>query len=224
MMNEAHNGLLRSIRTRRVGERILPAAHAAGVRHLTMEALNPDFANEANATREVPPAAHGYLAQPEMRSLIGAALGLGWTLIAYEADFSRKPPSVTPHSPEETDWREEQQARNLTEALTRLPSRARLLVWSGNHHFGKREIGGWRPMGLRFREFSGVEHFSIDQAIGVEFDGRESCFAPWVRAYTAEISQSDGAAGFLAEEAPDDWRFVHGGEDAFILSLDNRLS
>jgi hypothetical protein len=41
MMNEAHDGLRRCVRTRRVGQRVLPAAHDAGVRYLAMEALNP---------------------------------------------------------------------------------------------------------------------------------------------------------------------------------------
>jgi hypothetical protein len=44
MMNEHHNGLKRSVRTRVIGKRVLPTAHAAGVRHLAMEALTPKFA------------------------------------------------------------------------------------------------------------------------------------------------------------------------------------
>jgi hypothetical protein len=43
MMNEAHNGWLRCVRTRTLGTRALPVPHAAGVRHLAMEALfDPD--------------------------------------------------------------------------------------------------------------------------------------------------------------------------------------
>jgi hypothetical protein len=41
MMNEAHNGLERCIRTRDIGRRILPTALRLGVRHLAMEALVP---------------------------------------------------------------------------------------------------------------------------------------------------------------------------------------
>jgi hypothetical protein len=37
IVNECHNGMLRSRRTRAVGRRLLPAAHQAGVRHLAME-------------------------------------------------------------------------------------------------------------------------------------------------------------------------------------------
>lgn len=91
MMNEAHSGLRRSVRTRIVGKSILPAAHEAGVRHLAMEALRPAFAAAANENRVAPDESHGYLSQPEMRDLIAAALDLGWTLVPYEADFDSKP-------------------------------------------------------------------------------------------------------------------------------------
>ena len=41
MMNEAHAGDLRCIRTRVIGQRILPAAYKMGARYLAMEALWP---------------------------------------------------------------------------------------------------------------------------------------------------------------------------------------
>jgi len=87
MLNEAHDGLTRCVRTRRVGRQILPSAHAMGARHLAMEALQPGDAEAANTTRRPPDAADGYLAQPDMAELIQAALALGWTLWAYEADI-----------------------------------------------------------------------------------------------------------------------------------------
>jgi hypothetical protein len=70
--------------------------------------LTAAFAHQANETREVPPAASGYLAQPEMRRLIGTALGLGWELVGYEADFAKRPPEFAHLSLEETNWREDQ--------------------------------------------------------------------------------------------------------------------
>jgi hypothetical protein len=86
MMNEAHSGLKRCIRTRQVGQRILPVAHQAGVRHLAMEALFPTFTEKCNSTRYAPQKKEGYLSQPEMRSFIQIALDLGWSLISYEAN------------------------------------------------------------------------------------------------------------------------------------------
>src|SRR5512138_3435793 len=87
MMNEAHDGWRRCIRTRQIGKRILPVAHQAGVRHLAMEALYiPSMAEQWNVTRHVSKDVTGYPSQPEMREFIQAALDLGWTLISYEAD------------------------------------------------------------------------------------------------------------------------------------------
>jgi len=86
MMNEAHAGELRCIRTRLIGQRILPAAYKMGARYLAMEALWPEIVEEANRTRKLGEAPDGgYLAQPEMRSFIQAALDLGWMLVDYEA-------------------------------------------------------------------------------------------------------------------------------------------
>jgi hypothetical protein len=224
MMNEAHDGLRRCVRTRRLGQRVLPAAHDAGVRYLAMEALDPAFADEANATREVPPAAGGYLAQPEMREFIAAALGLGWWLLSYEADFSLQPPGLERRSREETNWREEQQARNLLGALTPLPAEQKLLVWCGNHHLSKRSLNDeWVPMGYRFQQLSGIEPFAIDQIMSVKFDDREPYALQWVESYATKLEASGGAAGFLSEEAPDCWPSRETA-DAFVLSVDNALT
>jgi hypothetical protein len=222
MMNEAHNGLRRSIRTRQVGRRVLIPAHDAGVRHLAMEALHPRFAAEANETRVVPPAADGYLAQPEMRDLIAAALDLGWTLIAYEVDMRSKPRDLDRHGWEETNWREDQQARKLVSALRALADPQRLLVWCGNGHLTKRVVQEWRPMGLRFRELSGLEPFAIDQIDSVRLGDYEPFATAWVEAYESELAARGGTAGFLAEDAPEGWATVDNA-DAFVISLDNAI-
>lgn len=83
MVNEGHDGLLRRTRTRGIGVRMIAPAHAAGVRHLAMEALTPDFAAAANRERRFGPG-NGYLAQPDLRALMVTALEHGWSLIAYE--------------------------------------------------------------------------------------------------------------------------------------------
>src|SRR5690349_16040877 len=138
LMNEAHSGLRRCMRTRVIGRQVLPAAHAAGVRHLAMEALYSVYAEEANRARQVPDGL-GYLAQPEMRSLIQAALDLGWTLWPYEAESwrwlaekygnsgpidaaTRLAHEAELHSLEYTNWREAEQARNLVKILAELPA------------------------------------------------------------------------------------------------------
>jgi hypothetical protein len=153
MLNEAHNGLTRCVRTRQLGRQLLPSAHAMGVRHLAMEALQPGDAEAANTTRRPPEAAGGYLAQPDMRGLIQAALGLGWTLWRYEADIDHAPAALVEQgsmSQAFTNWREVEQAHNLAGVLAGLTASDRLLVWCGNSHASKLAHDDWTSMGYEF--------------------------------------------------------------------------
>ena len=218
MMNELHNGLKRSVRTRVLGKRVLPVAHAAGVRHLAMEALTPEFAKEANGSRAVP--SHepiGYLGQPDMRELIAAALKLGWTLAPYEADFDLKPPEFANLSMEETNWREEQQARNLVAALERIEDDEKLFVWCGNSHLSRHRGDTWYPMGLRFAELAGFDAFALDQTQGI---GEKSVARRLAEQFEDELTRRGGSAGFLVEDSSSRWF----GVDAVVISTDNDLT
>lgn len=220
MINEAHNGWLRCVRTRAVGQRILPVAHELGVRHLAMEALWPPFAAEANRTRQLPEITQSYLAQPEMRAFIHTALTFGWTLIPYEADTQHEPPALS-HQ-QSVNWREEQQARNLLAAMNALPAASKLLVWCGNSHHSKRIAGDWAPMGYQFRRLSSIEPFVIDQTVTVTFDPQHGAYAAWLVAqFERDLAAYDGTAGVLVAEHP---LFVHHeGSDAVLLSLYNDM-
>jgi len=211
MANEFHNGMLRCVRTRRVGRRLLPVAHEHGVRHLAMEALWDEIAAEANRERRLPDAP-GYLGQPEMRALVEDGLALGWTLIAYEPTDSR-----TPFRPDGTvdqeivNAREADQARNLAERLPGTP----LLVWCGNSHLEKAaSADGWTPMGMLFQELTGIEYFALDQTptIGQASLGEE---------LRADLERFGGTAGMLREELPEP--FCGRSPDALLFSTDNAL-
>jgi hypothetical protein len=223
MMNEAHNGFLRSVRTREVGRKVLPAAHDVGVRHFAMEALTPQLTTHANATRELPVVAGGYLSQPEMRSLIESALALGWTLIAYEVQ-ERRPERLDPMSSEAGNWRDAHQASILAHALGAMGADERLFVWCGNGHLTRHVVRDeWRPMAFQFQELTALEPFSIDQTQGVVFEqGHEPYAAPWVTTYAGDLATHGGVAGFLVEDAPTGW--TQSGADAYVLLLDNQLS
>lgn len=244
MMNEAHSGFQRCVRTREIGRRTLPAAHQAGVRHLAMEALSPySFADEANKARRVPAVSEdGYLAQPEMRQHIQAALDLGWTLVPYEADYDAHPaareraesinweeeqgtPTLSDVAIESVNWREEQQARNLCNALDALPPGTKLLVWCGNSHHAKESHDLFAPMGYRFPRLSGINHFGIDQCVTVDFGhsaGRQA--GPGLAAqFSSELAKHGGTAGFLTEDAPVPWLRDRADQDAFVLSTENEL-
>jgi len=236
MMNEAHDGLTRCIRTREMGRRILPAAHRLGVRHLAMEAVHAPVAAEANRTRTLPPAPTRYLAQPEMRAFIQAALDLGWTLVPYEAPLNQGPAGVS--EAEFINWREEAQAENLVAALAALPQDAGLPVWCGNSHHVKRPDDGWFPMGYQFARLSGVPHFAIDQLVTVAFPDRTPERPRLLDPYLPALDAHGGTVGVLVEDVPIIGGKLAGvilgvehltalpantGVDAYILSTQNAM-
>lgn len=230
MMNECHAGWFRCIRTRRVGQRLLPTAHRLGVRHLAMEDLYPAVVEEANASRRLPPDAWGYLAQPEMRELIQSALDLGWRLIAYEANMGQVPTRLNERAT--NNWREEQQAHNLIAASAQLPEEERLLVWCGNNHHSKASVPVqpgdpdvfWGLMGYHFSALSGVDPFVIDQGRTVRFPGmpRRPAREQWLEEIAPILLTLGGTAGFLREEAPSCFA-VGPSDDAYVVSLDNEM-
>ena len=225
MANEAHDGLTRCVRTREVGVRMVRAAHEAGVRRLAMEALPYRRGEPKGPILAMPADTGGYLAQPDMQRLIGAALDLGWTLWAYEAVIEITSDTDQEHllSMEFTNWREREQAAKLGRLLDAAPGEP-LLVWCGNSHASKVEHEKWIPMGSHVRDMSGVDPFVIDQDVTVDF-GRGP--QPWVQELLASLSDilaaHGGTAGILRDQAPpplDGWA----GVDALVVSTDNEMT
>jgi hypothetical protein len=246
MMNEAHDGWRRCLRTRQIGQRILPAAHQMGIRHLAMEALYiPSMAQQWNVTRHVPEqGVSGYPSQPEMRDFIQSALDLGWTLIPYEADAIQWLATKhtidfpDPDDPQEmqrivqahqaevaslefTNWRETQQDRNLFNAFTSLPPKSSMLVWCGNSHNAKQRGQGWSPMAYQFREQSGMDPFTVDQTRTVKFNS-DLFQRRLIWKFSGELKKRGGTAGFLREEMPS-MLGVDDSFDATLLSVHNDL-
>jgi len=228
MLNEAHDGLKRCLRTRQIGQRLLPTAHQAGVRHLAMEALSAFFVEEANRTRQLPVVGvgMGYLHQPDMRALIQAALDLGWTLIPYEINV-KKYPLDERLSVDYTNLREEEQAKNLIRALQNLPNSTPLLVWCGNGHLTKTVVQDWMPMGYQFKQLSGIDPFVIDQTPTVKFSDRslkqQQQIEQFLKQFASELVRKGGTAGFLTEETPTSFCQTREGVDAFLISFLNEL-
>jgi hypothetical protein len=225
MANEAHNRLARCIRTREVGIRMIRAAHEAGVRRLAMEALPWPDDGSPGPIRAVPPGWGGYLAQPDMRKLIGTALELGWSLWAYEAvlEVTAEVDPAELLTLEFSNRRDGEQARNLCRVLAAAPDEP-LLVWTGGGHARKEPTQGWVTMGCHFPVLSGIDPFVIDQAVTIDFTGQAK---PWVRELLAALGQMldafDGTAGILRDQAPtplNDWP----GVDAVIISTDNTIT
>lgn len=230
-MNEAHHGWTHCPRTRAVGLQLLPVAHRLGVRHLAMEALGPPVAERANATRALGESEFGYLGQPDMRALVNAALDLGWMLHAYEAD-SGSAPFDDWNTQEATNWREDQQARNLGAVVAGLSPSARILVWCCGGHLVRKpyevalvpgDPGVWIPMGCLVEGYGGVAPFAIDQNLSVAFGGNER---PWLDSYREILEEQGGTAGFLVDDLPEEIAEWQGGQvaDAYLLSLDNAMT
>jgi hypothetical protein len=222
MANEAHSGLARCVRTRDVGVRMVRAAHEAGVRRLAMEALPHPAQCLLGPVPDIPTTAGGYLAQPDMRSLIATAFELGWTLWAYEAAIPADADPAELLSLDFTNRREKEQAHNLCRILAEAPDRP-LLVWSGNSHATKEATGEWVPMGHHFTELSGTDPFVIDQTVTVDFTGWPK---PWVDELLTGLghvlASFGGTAGILRGQAPpplDCWC----GVDAVVVSTHNTL-
>jgi hypothetical protein len=227
MANEAHDGWTHSARTRESGISIIEAAHAAGVRRLAMEALNWPSPGVAGPIRAFPARAGGYLAQPDMRKLIAAALDLGWSLWAYDPE--EVPAGTDPTDPaamltmEFTNWRDREQARNLSR-LVKDAAGEPLLVWYGGDHAAKVPAGAWVTMGCHFPGLSGVEAFVIDQTVTVEWKGRPQPGIPeLLGALSDMLAVHGGTAGILREQAPPPLD-AHTGVDAVVVSTDNALT
>jgi hypothetical protein len=212
MMNEANSGLRRSVRTRRTGRRILPVAWAAGARVLAVEAVGPPGGE---------PPVPEVLAQPEMAELLGAARKLGFRVSGYDADGHAIPVRLRTktRSPAFSNWRDDQQAANLSELFQGLPAADRMLVWAGNLHHAKVRFMAYQPTGWRFRARTGHDPFVIDQTVTVAFVERRtvSTVLQWAQ---GELRRRGGEAGFI-------WRQglprLSPGSDAWVLSLDNRM-
>ena len=221
MMNEAHNGMSRCVRTRRIGREILPAAHGAGRRHLAMEALpnldhGPTFGISSLPER-------GYLAQPEMREFVEAALELEWTLVAYEIGRNAMPIEHRDKLPtwESTNYRERVQAENLVAGWQQIRP-GPMLVWCGNAHHAKLAAQEWTPMGVHFTNLAGFEPFSIDQTATISFAPGHRANIELTDDLRATLDDRGGTAGFLAGDHPRGLE-VPDHFDALILSTDNEM-
>ena len=245
MMNEAHHGDLRCIRTRVIGQRAIQAAHKAGVHYLAMEALSPDapeLLDEVNRIKQLPTQDTQhigyYLKQVDMQAMVQSALNLGWTLIPYEVDMTRKPADIAQKDNTDdavTNWREEQQARNLIATLRQLPDSTKLLVWCGNSHHLKIVVQpssidttkvAWVPMGYQFKQLSGIDPFVIDQMYSVRFPGlpANQRTQDQLLLIAETLRGFGGTAGVLYNEIRTVLNMnIHEGNDAYIISLDNEM-
>ncbi len=143
---------------------------------------------------------------------------------AYEASIDLSKDQAELLSPEFTNWREGEQAKNLCRLVADAPGEP-LLVWCGNSHASKSADSYWVPMGRHFATMSGIQQFVIDQTVTVDFTGHG--LRPWAAQLLAELSDTltahGGTIGVLRDRAPpplDCWP----GVDAVVISTENMLT
>jgi hypothetical protein len=214
MLNEAHSGLRRCVRTRRIGGRVLPVAQRGGARLMAVEMLGPPGA----------PRTGGMLEQPDLVELLQAAQDLGLRVDGYDVDDASIPIRLRTKvkSPAFTNWRDGKQAANLAGLLAELAEDEGMLVWCGNLHHARVRFMAYQPMGWHFATLSHVDPFVIDQTVTVDFAGTgrkggRSLLLDWAR---RPLMQRGGHAGFIWEEG---LPRLSPGCDAWLLSLDNEL-
>jgi hypothetical protein len=214
MMNEARTGLKRCERTRRIGARIMHMARVCGATLLAVEALGPP---------EGPAPIGGVLDQPDMLAMLDEARLQGFELSGYDVDERTTPLRLRTKvkSPGYTNWRDGQQAANLAKLLAGLPDGAGMLVWCTGAHLAKVRFMMFRPMGWQFMQATKVSPFAIDQTVGVDLTGRQTGQPQVVKWAAVELTARGGHAGYA-------WRDglprLSPGSDAWILSLDNRVT
>lgn len=221
MVNEVHDGMRRCIRTRRVGVRLVRAAHELGVRDLAMEALPAPVPGAPESWIELPPVEGGYFVQPDMRELARTALGRGWRFVVIRGADAAGSPGVSRSTPDDGVH---EQARTRAGAE---PGRAgepvpMLLVWCGNGHATRQVVADWVPMGHQFVQITGRQPYVIDQTVTINWNDQHAYLpdgaVEWLE---RELAPYGGTAAVRHDDAPE--QLLHRDADAFVLSVDNRL-
>ncbi len=183
LMNEAHSGLARCLRTRELGRELLPVAHVRGVRHLAMEALSVARGGARERRARARAAKPGWLSRPAGH----ASADRGGARARLDAARLRGRLRLGParDGPEDwtaINWREDQQARNLGAVVSSLPPSRAMLGWCGNGHLSRQAMTAavdgerqtWTPMGSLVGGYCGVEPFAIDQTVTVGLGRRRA--------------------------------------------------
>jgi len=147
MINEAHE---KSIHRAFVCT-LLDDLYKKGYRYLAMEMLN-NFAD--HRLDKLTPATGNFSAEPVAGELIRTALDIGYQLVSYEDTAADR------HTATERD---SIQAANIYRII-RADSSARVLVLGGYGHIAEKNISpDYIPMGLAFKNMSGIDPLTIDQ-------------------------------------------------------------
>lgn len=191
-INEAHH----VPQHRAFSIQVLHELYALGFRYFAAETLSDfdkDLASRGFPLRSI---TGFYTVEPLYGELVRTALRLGFTVVPYEVADSKC--EERPAQP----WycqnlRERGQAENLRKRILETDPQAKILVHAGYGHISKEgqasaqaaDISGdkWVPMGVYFKEITGIDPFAIDQVGMTEHskdDMEQSDYAAIVKKFT----------------------------------------
>jgi hypothetical protein len=156
-INEAHH----IPQHRALTLRLLRDLWRKGFRYFAAETL--DFRDKELQARKYPLIGKSgyYLNEPVYADVIRTALKLGYQVIPYEFEEEAVPASDAQLNRQQQ--RDKGQARNLYERVFKQDPKARIVVHAGYAHIYEKQRGGWSPMAMYFREFTGIDPLTIDQ-------------------------------------------------------------
>jgi hypothetical protein len=151
MINEAHHQPYHRVFT----TQLLKTLYDKGFRYFGAETLAhwDTLLNQ----RKYPIEHSGYYTkEPLYANLIRTALEIGYTVFAYETQNMRDDSAGI-------NFREIEQAKNIKKILNK-DSSAKILIHCGYDHLVETDYPGWgKTMAGRFREYTGINPFTIDQ-------------------------------------------------------------
>ena len=163
MLNEAHHVSMH----RHFAQRLATALREIGFTHIAAETFANPRAVESMNERGYPLLSSGtYTPDPEFAQFLRHSASLGYGFVYYEAKKGQ-------------GEREYSEAKNLADFLSANPD-ARLLVFAGYSHI--REVttdSGTKWMGKQFKDMTGIDPLTIDQAFGTGSYNLHEPYAPY---------------------------------------------
>ena len=130
---------------------LLTELYRQGFRYLAMEMLNN---NQTHSLARLTMHTGYYTAEPIAGELVRTALSLGYTLVSYEDT------AAAHHT---ANQRDSVQAQHIYQVIRKDPA-AKILVHAEYAHISKKgSADGYIPMGLAFKNISGIDPLTIDQ-------------------------------------------------------------
>ncbi len=164
MINELHHVPMH----RAFAARMLPILYKKGFRYLAVEAV-AETDTQLNERGYPIYDTGGYTDEPIFGDMLRTALKLGFKIVPYEHRTQIKcvPPADNPYFCQ--NERERGQAQNIYERILREQPAAKIFVYAGGGHIQESRDQHFSPMATHFKDISGVNPFTVDQIMMMEF-------------------------------------------------------